>query len=85
LTHLGDPHLKPRFDEELYDLTLDPQEARNVVSEPAYEVAAADLRLRLRQWMTATSDPLNQGFVACPNPELQYVSEVSLHPDNPLN
>ena len=52
--------------EQLYDLVFDPGEAANVVDEPAYAAAAADLRGRLDRWMRATDDPLLDGPVAVP-------------------
>ena len=46
---------RPR--EELYDLTKDPHELRNVAGDPSYAEVLADLRRRLRSWQQETSDP----------------------------
>jgi N-sulfoglucosamine sulfohydrolase len=43
--------------EELYDLTKDPHELRNVAADPAYGEVLADLRRRLRAWQNETGDP----------------------------
>jgi N-sulfoglucosamine sulfohydrolase len=46
---------RPR--EELYDLTKDPHELRNVAGDSAYAEVLADLRRRLRSWQEETNDP----------------------------
>jgi N-sulfoglucosamine sulfohydrolase len=43
--------------EELYDLTTDPNELKNLASEPAHAQTLSDLRQRLRAWQAETSDP----------------------------
>jgi N-sulfoglucosamine sulfohydrolase len=43
--------------EELYDLTSDPNELKNLVSDPASEKVLADLRARLKEWQKKTQDP----------------------------
>ena len=63
--------------EQLYDLTLDPAEARNVAGDPRYADVLADLRGRLDRWMKDTNDPLLRGPVEAPagavaNPPDQY-------------
>jgi arylsulfatase A-like enzyme len=52
--------------EQLYDVFFDPNEADNLVEDPAYAVALADLRARLEQWMRDTEDPLLAGHVDPP-------------------
>jgi len=52
--------------EQLYDLVIDPNESRNVVTEPAYAGVVRDLSSRLEQWMRITGDPLLNGPVAPP-------------------
>ena len=47
--------------EELYDLRSDPDEFVNVIDDPAYADALADLRARLQKWREETRDPLLQG------------------------
>jgi arylsulfatase A-like enzyme len=52
--------------EQLYDLTLDPNEARNLIGHPAAHEAAHDMRRRLDAWMEETKDPLLDGPVPLP-------------------
>ncbi len=52
--------------EALYDLDFDPGERRNLIDDTLYEPVAVDLKLRLRQWMERTDDPLLLGDVALP-------------------
>ncbi|HJZ90286.1 MAG TPA: sulfatase/phosphatase domain-containing protein, partial [Gemmataceae bacterium] len=46
---------RPR--EELYDLSKDPDELKNVAADPAYADVLKDLRAKLKDWQTATKDP----------------------------
>lgn len=50
-----------RGNEELYDLYLDPMEACNRVTDPAYASVAQDLRDRLDRWMRETKDCFPSG------------------------
>lgn len=69
--------------EQLYDLVLDPAEARNLSDDPAHADVVADLRGRLEAWMRATDDPLLDGPV--PAPAGAVVNEVDqISPDDPL-
>jgi N-sulfoglucosamine sulfohydrolase len=43
--------------EELFDLTKDPHELRNLAADPAHASVLAELRQRLRQWQDETNDP----------------------------
>jgi len=43
--------------EELYDLESDPDETKNVASDPRYAEVLSDLRRRLRDWQKSTRDP----------------------------
>jgi len=43
--------------EELYDLTSDPNELKNLAADPAHAKTLGDLRTRLRTWQTETNDP----------------------------
>lgn len=52
--------------EQLYDLLFDPNEANNVIDDPAYGEVASDLRARLERWMRDTEDPLLAGHVDPP-------------------
>jgi N-sulfoglucosamine sulfohydrolase len=55
---------RPR--EELYDLVLDPGEARNLIGDPAHADVHVLLRDRLDEWMLTTDDPLLHGPVEPP-------------------
>jgi arylsulfatase A-like enzyme len=57
---------RPMASEELFDLVFDPNETRNVVSDPAHAGTLAEMRRRLESWMRATSDPLLSGPVPAP-------------------
>ena len=52
--------------ELLFDSVFDPNEARNLVNDPAYAPALADMRSRLDAWMQRTNDPLLRGPVSAP-------------------
>ena len=52
--------------EQLYDLVFDPNEANNLLEDPAYAPVLADLRGRLEGWMVDTDDPLLAGHVDPP-------------------
>lgn len=47
--------------EQLYDLTFDPNETHNLAAEPSHATTLATLRQKLDEWMQATDDPLLQG------------------------
>jgi arylsulfatase A-like enzyme len=47
--------------EELFDLYLDPHEARNCIDDPALQHVRQDLKARLDAWMAATHDPFHHG------------------------
>jgi N-sulfoglucosamine sulfohydrolase len=46
---------RPR--EELYDLSKDPNELRNLAADASHQEALRDLRARLRAWQQETNDP----------------------------
>ena len=46
---------RPR--EELFDLTKDPHELKNLAADPAYAGALKELKARLHDWQVATKDP----------------------------
>ena len=52
--------------EQLFDLTLDPAEARNLTEDPAHGDVLAELRGRLERWMEETEDPLLDGPIPVP-------------------
>jgi N-sulfoglucosamine sulfohydrolase len=43
--------------EELFDLSKDPDELKNVADDPAYASVLKELRGRLKDWQTTTKDP----------------------------
>ena len=51
---------------ELYDLTVDPWEGRNLAGEPGLAEVEEELRQRLLRWMRETGDPILAGPVASP-------------------
>lgn len=57
---------RPVAAEQLYDLVFDPNEAHNLVDNPATRDVLADMRRRLEQWMQATHDPLLRGPIPAP-------------------
>jgi arylsulfatase A-like enzyme len=69
---------RPPAAEELFDLMLDPNEARNVAGEESYASVLADLRQRLTGWMEANEDPLRAGHLSPPRGlVLNPVTQVS--------
>jgi arylsulfatase A-like enzyme len=63
---MGDDHLAPRPEEELYLLTDDPWELRNVVEDPACRPLRDELRALLEAHMVASDDPLLRGPIPAP-------------------
>ena len=60
---------QPTGHEELFDLYLDPMEARNLAADPAFAEIKAGLRARLEIWMRDTGDCFPSGnFPPIPNP-----------------
>ncbi len=49
--------IRPRVPEELYDLESDPNEQKNLVSDPAFGAALEEMRRRLDAHMAETRDP----------------------------
>jgi len=56
--------LVPR--EQLFDVTFDPNETRNLAADPMYAKALTEMRGRLDAWMKRTDDPLLRGPVKPP-------------------
>jgi N-sulfoglucosamine sulfohydrolase len=52
--------------EQLYDLLLDPGEARNLVDSASHGEVLATMRARLDDWMKSTDDPILDGDVPAP-------------------
>jgi len=49
-------------EDELYDLSVDPNETRNLIAHPDYREAADELRRMLEGWMEETGDPALRMF-----------------------
>lgn len=58
---------KPRPEEELYQLSEDPREERNLSSDPQHAAVLAEFRQQLHAWMSETSDPLLHGLIPPPS------------------
>jgi len=56
--------LVPTEPEALYDLLNDPQEAHNLVADPAFAAHLTEMRGRLDAWMEKTNDPILNGPIA---------------------
>jgi len=73
--HKGEPTIRPYYEraygrrptEELYDLTSDPNQWKNVAADKTYETALAEMRGKLDRIMATLNDPRRpQG----PNPDI---------------
>ncbi len=67
---MGDAHLAPRAPEELYDLTADPHEQRNLAGDDEHETVRRELAGRLDAWRRETVDPLLDGPIPAPHPQV---------------
>ncbi|WP_165358645.1 sulfatase family protein [Haloactinopolyspora alba] len=63
---MGDEHLQPRPEEELYDLDADPWEMTNLAGTADWEPVRSRLAGRLDESMADTGDPLRHGPIARP-------------------
>ena len=64
--------------EQLYDLVFDPNEAANLVGDPAAAETLEHMRDRLRRWMEDTDDPLLDGDITPPaGVELNHPDQMS--------
>lgn len=70
-------------EEQLYDLTLDPQEGNNLTADPARAAELAEMRTRLEAWMRETDDPLLAGPVA-PPPGAIVNENWQVSPEDPV-
>jgi hypothetical protein len=57
---------EPRDPEELYDLTCDPVEMKNLAGTPEAEEVRRDLADQLTRWQEETQDPLLSGPMPAP-------------------
>ena len=51
-------HFEPDSADELYDLTNDPGETRNLAASTDHQAQLVELNKRLGQWMIGVGDPL---------------------------
>jgi N-sulfoglucosamine sulfohydrolase len=70
--------------EQLYDLLLDPNEARNLAAQPAAADLKAELAAQLEEWMRETGDPLLDGPVP-PPPGAEFNDPDQLSPGEPTH
>lgn len=74
---MGDAHLEPRPQEELYDRTKDPDELQNLAEDPNYESVRRAYAEALDTWMHETGDPLAFGdSIALPTPRNREVDAL---------
>ncbi len=66
---MGNDHVAPRPEVELYDLEVDPPERRNLAGRPEFADAEKDLAYRLRAVQEETRDPILKGPI--PRPEVE--------------
>lgn len=65
LEHRQDPQVAPFFDlgfakrpeHELYDLSSDPDQVRNIAADPTNQKRVQSLQDRVKRWMKETGDP----------------------------
>jgi len=69
--------------EQLFDLTLDPSESRNLAAEPPSGEILAEMRERLDRWMEETDDPIRLGPIP-PPPGAEINDPDQISPDEPL-
>jgi N-sulfoglucosamine sulfohydrolase len=70
-------------EEQLYDLALDPGEARDLSADPAHAATLAELRGRLLDWMEETDDALLDGPIPMP-PGAVVNDPAQASPNDPL-
>ena len=73
---LGNDHLAPRTEFELYDLQSDPLEKKNLAGRPEYAEIEGRLAQRLREIRAQTRDPYLSGKVQRPPEEHDLLAEV---------
>lgn len=74
---------RPVPQEQFYDIVFDPNEAHNLAGDPAHADVLDEMRVRLREWMHETRDPLLDGPVPAPSgAELNLPDQLS--PNDPV-
>jgi arylsulfatase A-like enzyme len=66
---MGNEHLSPRPEVELYDLNNDPTERKNLAGRPEFAEVEKDLAFRLRAIQEETADPVLAGPLVRPEVE----------------
>lgn len=69
--------------EQLNDLLMDPEEGRNMATEPSLRPVLESLRGRLHSWMVETNDPLLAGPVP-PAPGSAVNEQTQVSPEEPV-
>ncbi|MBL4701865.1 MAG: sulfatase [Phycisphaeraceae bacterium] len=62
-----------------YDLASDPQEAHNLIDDPAYASIIQEMQQKLADWQKQTDDPILQGPIALPQ-GVTPISQSALSP-----
>ena len=57
---MGDAHMEPRPNEELYDRGIDPAEKYNRAGDPEYAHITAEYAAALHEWLTSIGDPIEK-------------------------
>jgi len=70
-------------EEQLYDLTADPNEQNNVIEDIAYEEVITEMRLLMREYIESTC-PMEEGECSMP-PEPEVVSSAHYAAHNPYD
>lgn len=73
---MGDDHLAPRSEVELYDLRSDPLELSNLAGQAEQVDVEADLAARLRYFQESTDDPILRGPIERPAGEAAIIRQV---------
>lgn len=73
---MGDEHLAPRPEAELYDLRADPNELENLAGRAHVAGVECGLAVRLRDWMARTDDPQLRGPIPRPPAEADLIARV---------
>ena len=70
----------PFDDEMLFDLIFDPHESHNLAGSKNHQPVLDEMRIRLRQWMEETHDPLISGNI--PEPPVRLAKRKRYTPDS---
>jgi arylsulfatase A-like enzyme len=73
---MGNEHIAPRPEVELYDLEADPMERRNLAGRDEFADIERDLAGRLRALQEETRDPILEGPIPRPESEAETISRA---------